>query len=85
MDAEREIALQKASEELHELLEKEGPKGEHQCTLFESSKGEYYLATGGKMADGRMMYIINSHLWYDYDCDYMESRPWKVLYKAVKT
>lgn len=83
MDREREIAIQQAKQELYELLEKEGPKDKNQCTVFESSKGEFYLVTGGRMADKRMMYVINSHLWYDHDVDYMESKPWKVLYKKM--
>ncbi len=83
MDKEREIAIQEAKQELYELLEKEGPKDKHQCTVFESSNGKFFLVTGGKTGTGHMMYVINSHLWYDHDIEYMETRPWKVIYKKL--
>lgn len=81
MDKEREIALQTAKEELHELLKKYGPKNEKSCTVFQSAKGKFFLVTGGICGDGSMLYIINGHLWYDYDFDFMESKPWKPIYQ----
>lgn len=78
---ERVLALQQAKEELRDLLVKYGPKNENSCTVFESAKGNFYLATGGKTATGDMMYVINGHLWYDYDNDFMESKPWKPIYQ----
>ena len=81
MEKERTLALEKAKEELRELLEKYGPKNKNSCTVFESANGTFYLVTGGKTSNGDMIYVINSHFWYDYDSAFMETKPWKPIYQ----
>ena len=81
MEKDRTLALEEAKEELRELLEKYGPKNKNSCTVFESANGTFYLVTGRKLSTGEMMYVIDSHFWYDYDYAFMETKPWKLIYQ----
>lgn len=81
MEAEKILALQRAKRELRELLEKYGPKNKNSCSVFESANGTFYLVTGRKLSTGEMMYVIDSHFWYDYDSAFMETKPWKLIYQ----
>ena len=49
--------------------------------MFESANGTFYLVTGRKLSTGGMLYIIDSHFWYDYDYAFMETKPWKPIYQ----
>jgi hypothetical protein len=73
-----------ANERFYKFLLKEGPTKNGECTLFEDKNGKFYLVYGGISGNKTMLFVINSHFWYDYTEIYVEGgEDWKVLYKKV--
>ncbi len=81
---EKDHAIQ--NNKFYEFLQKEGPTKQGECTVYEAETNDFekfFLVTGTTTGNGKMMYIINGHFWYDYTENYSENPTWKPVYRKI--
>lgn len=61
----------------------ENHPGENKCLLVKNKKDRFYCIECFHDASKHRMYIVNSHMAYDYDFEWAEDEnPWEVIYKS---